>query len=69
MRLSGTTYDFGEANLGEHLRAISSELSEQAYINGEDDPGLCEEQPLYELSALLERVADEVERLEKSTTL
>lgn len=65
MRLAGAVYDFGERLPSAHLRAISSELAEQAYINGEEDPSLCEERPLYDLSALLERLANEVERLEK----
>ena len=38
MKLIGKVYDFGDAAPSEHLRAISSELAEQAYINGEDDP-------------------------------
>lgn len=64
VKLSGTVFDFGEGRPSEHLRAISLELSEQAYINGEEDAGLCLEQPLYDLSSLIERIAEEVERLE-----
>lgn len=66
MKLIGKVYDFGDAAPSEHLRAISSELAEQAYINGEDDPALCEEQSLYDLSALIEQLAVEVRRLESS---
>jgi hypothetical protein len=65
MKLAGKVFDFGDQKLGKHLRDIADELSEQAYINGEDDPSLCEVQPLYDLSELLERLAAEAERLEE----
>ena len=64
MKLVGNVYDFGDGNPSEHLRAIAAELRDQAYINGEEDPSLCEEQPLYDLSDLVARLALEVERLE-----
>lgn len=65
MRLTGAVYDFGEGSASEHLRAISSELSEQAFINGEEDASLCNQQPLSDLSALLARIAEEVAALEQ----
>lgn len=68
MRLAGKVYDFGDQSLSRHLRDIAEELSEQAYINGEDDPSLCEVQPLYDLSALVERLASEAEKLERSSS-
>lgn len=66
MKLAGNLYDFGDRRLSEHLHAIANELNEQAYINGEDDPSLCETQPLYDLSSLLERLVAEAEKLERS---
>ena len=64
MKLQGNVYDFGDGKLSEHLLSIADELSEQAYVNGEDDPGLCETQPLYDLSDLLARLAVEAEKME-----
>jgi hypothetical protein len=46
------------------LSAIAAELNEQAFINGEKEQGLCEFQPLYDLSALLERLSAAVRMLE-----
>lgn len=67
MKLEGEVYDFGDRSISEHLHAISAELAEQAYINGEEDPGLCETQPLYDLSDLVERLAIEVGLLESQS--
>ena len=64
MRLEGSIYDFGDQKISDHLRSIAVELGEQACINGEDDQGLCETQPLYELSSLVAALAGEVESLE-----
>lgn len=65
MKLAGSVFDFGDQPVSEHLRDIADELNEQAYINGEEDRGLCLGQPLYDLSALVARLATEVRNLEK----
>gem|GEM_PF-3780312 len=64
MKLAGNVYDFGDQTVSRHLRDIAAELSEQAYINGEDDRSLCKQQPLYDLAMLLDRLAVDAERLE-----
>ncbi len=53
MNLTGKVYSFGDGRPSEHLHAISAELSEQAYINGEEDRGLCPAQPLSDLGIWL----------------
>ena len=67
MKLAGKVFDFGDQPLGVHLPDIAAELEEQAFINGEDDADISRGyRPLYDLSSLLERLAAEVDRLEKS---
>lgn len=66
MRLRGKVYDFGEQGLSEHLRDIAEEMSDQAFLNGEDDADISRGyKPLYDLSNLLVQLAAEAERLEK----
>jgi hypothetical protein len=64
MQLKGHVYDFGDRTASEHLRSISEELEEQAFINGEEQPEDRSYQPLHDLSDLLGRLAAEVRKME-----
>lgn len=66
MKLSGKVFDFGDRPISGHLHKIATEIEEQAFLNGEDDPDISRgHQPLYDLSRLLERLAAAVHDLEE----
>ncbi|HET6894533.1 MAG TPA: hypothetical protein VFH72_04030 [Candidatus Baltobacteraceae bacterium] len=66
MKLAGSVFDFGDQPVSEHLRDIAAELEEQAFLSGEDDADISRGyRPFYDLSTLLGRVAEDVQKLEE----